>query len=67
MDIQSTRVELAKMILNETSETILEQVKNLFEQEKKAFDAAFERAVADKEAGRTKPHTEVKKKYKKWL
>jgi|AVFP01.1.fsa_nt_gi hypothetical protein len=32
-----------------------------------ALDEALERALADKEAGRTTPHSEIKKKYEKWL
>ncbi len=31
------------------------------------FDLAYARAVKDKESGRTKAHTEVRKKYEKWL
>ena len=33
----------------------------------KAFDEAFERALADKEAGRVVSHEEVRTKYAKWL
>ena len=33
----------------------------------KEFDAAFERALADKETGRVLSHDEVRSKYAKWL
>ena len=36
-------------------------------EEKTAFDLSFERALLDKQEGRTKPHEEVRKKYEKWL
>ena len=32
-----------------------------------AIDLSLKRAITDKEAGRTKPHQEIKKKYEKWL
>lgn len=31
------------------------------------LDLSLDRAMADKEAGRVKPHTEIRKKYEKWL
>ena len=34
---------------------------------KDAIDLSLDRANADKESGRTKPHQEIKNKYEKWL
>ncbi len=31
------------------------------------FDISMNRALLDKEEGRTKSHTEIRKKYEKWL
>jgi len=73
MELQSTRVELAKMVLNETNETILQQIRNLFEQEKSDWwdtiseeeKKEIELGLAQADKGNTKPHEEVMSKYDK--
>ena len=35
--------------------------------EESLFEESFNRAIEDKEMGRTRPHSEVRKKYEKWL
>jgi hypothetical protein len=35
--------------------------------ERSAFDLSMDRALLDKEEGRTESHEEIKKKYEKWL
>jgi len=68
MDIQSTRLELIKLLLEEKRESVLEKVSQLLSKEEATeFDQAFERSLADKAAGRTVSHKEVQQKYAKWL
>ena len=68
MDIQSTRLELIKLLLEEKRESVLEKVSQLLSKEEASeFDQAFERSLEDKAAGRTVAHKEVQQKYAKWL
>jgi hypothetical protein len=75
MNLQSEKLEVAKMVLDTNNKSILMRIKNIFETEKidlwdeipsqvtKDVDEAFLQA----NSGFGKPHNEVMKKYKKWL
>ncbi len=75
MNLQSEKLEVAKLVLATENKTILMQIKSIFETEKIDFwddlphkiKADVDEALQQSKAGLGKPHKEVMKKYKKWL
>ena len=75
MDIQAEKLELVKRLLDTDDESVLQEVKNVFESHEKDFwsdlpehvKAGIERAKKQAEAGMLTPHDEVMKKYAKYL
>ena len=74
MDIQAEIKWIQNELPKVTDPELIAAFKNLllFRQKLQAerelgFEAAYERAITDKEAGRTSPHEDVKKKYERWL
>jgi len=75
MDIQTEKIALAKRLLETDDESILQQVKDIFEgHEHDLWDelpehvkAGIERAQKQANEGLLTPHDEVMKKYAKYL
>lgn len=75
MDIQTEKISLVKRLLETDDETILQQVKDVFEHNEKDFwndlpqhvKAGIEQSKKQAEAGMLTPHDEVMKKYAKYL
>ena len=75
MDIQTEKLQLVKRLLDTDDETVLQQVKDIFENNKKDFwndlpdhvKNGIERARKQAETGLLIPHEEVMKKYAKYL
>lgn len=72
MDIQTTKLELMRLLLNTQKEKVLTQIKEIFEQqEKELFDelsdvekSAIEEGLQQIEQGKVKPHNEVMTKFR---
>ena len=76
MDIQSTKLELMRLLLNTQKEQVLQRVKEIFEQEEdvdfwdnldEELKASIERGLSESDRGEVKSHEVVMEKYKKWL
>lgn len=75
MNIATTKIELAKQILNAENKTLIKYIQSLFETQDMDFwdelpervKRSAERGLAQADAGELKSHSEVMKKYKKWL
>ncbi|HTD99377.1 MAG TPA: hypothetical protein VK668_08810 [Mucilaginibacter sp.] len=75
MDIQTEKLELVKRLLDTDDESVIQQVKEVFETHEKDFwndlpehvKAGIERAKKQADAGLLTPHEEVMKKYVKYL
>lgn len=75
MDIQTEKIALVKRLLDTDDESILNQVKEVFENNEKDFwndlpdhvKAGIDRARKQADAGLLTPHDEVMKKYAKYL
>lgn len=75
MNLQSEKLEIAKLVLSTENKTILMQIKTIFETEKVDFweelpnkiKADVDEALLQSKAGIGKTNNEVMKKYKKWL
>lgn len=76
MDIQSTKLELMRMLLNTQKESVLERLKKVFEDEEGTdfwdeldpdLRTSVERGLRQSANGQVKSHEEVMKKYSKWL
>jgi hypothetical protein len=75
MNIQTEKIELAKRLLDTDDESIIKQVKDIFESHEKDFwnelpehvKAGIEKSRKQAEEGLLTPHNEVKKRYTKYL
>jgi hypothetical protein len=75
MDIQTEKLELVKRLLDTDDESVIQQVKEIFESHEKDFwndlpehvKAGTERARKQADAGLLTPHEEVMKKYTRYL
>jgi len=75
MNISVTKVELAKNLLDTNSEVILKHVKailnsyktDLWDELNESQKQSVKKAQKQLEKGEGKSHTDVMKKYKKWL
>ena len=75
MNIQTEKIELAKMLLETDDEKLLEQIKNLFEKREKDFwedlpnhvKGGIENSLKQAKEGLITPHADVMKKYEKYL
>ena len=75
MDIQTEKIELAKLLLQTNSEKLIKKVKAIFKSEQKDWwdeisdeeKLAVEKGIEQLDSGKGIPHSEVMKKYKKWL
>ena len=71
MDIQAEKIELVKRLLDTEDETVIREVKGIFESHEKDFwnelpdhvKAGIKRSRKQAEAGLLTPHDEVMKKY----
>lgn len=80
MDIQATKIELAQMLLSETRESVLQEIRLLLSKSdeivayttagepltKSDYDGSLEEAEHEIKAGRVIDHEELKKKVKTW-
>jgi hypothetical protein len=75
MDIQTEKIELTKRLLDTDDESVIKQVKDIFESHEKDFwnelpenvKAGIERSRKQADAGLFTPHEEVMKKHTKYL
>jgi len=75
MNIQTEKIELVKRLLDTDDESVIQQVKEVFEIHEKDFwndlpehvKTGIERAKKQAQAGLLTPHDEVMKKYTKYL
>jgi len=75
MDLQTEKIELAKRLLETEDEAVLLQIKEVFDNSDKDFwtdlpehvKAGIERGKKQADDGKLIPHTEVMKKYAKYL
>ena len=75
MSLQSDKLEIAKLVLSTENKSVLMQIKSIFETEKIDFwdelpdsiKKDVNEGLLQSKKGLGKPHTEVLKKYKKWL
>jgi predicted transcriptional regulator len=75
MDISSTKLQLAKKLLDTEDKEVLKYIKALFETRTtdwwdglpKEVQKSIEIGLKQAEKGETVPHDQVMKKYKKWL
>jgi hypothetical protein len=75
MDLQTEKIELAKCLLETDDETILFQIKEVFENRNKGFwndlpdnvKAGIERGRKQAAESKLTPHDEVMKKYAKYM
>ncbi len=75
MSIATTKVELAKRLLNTNNKSIINYIKAIFETQSTDWweelpdevKASIEKGLKQSEKGETIPHTQVMKKYSKWL
>jgi hypothetical protein len=75
MNIQTEKIELVKRLLDTDDESIIKQVKDIFESHEKDFwnelpehvKAGIEKSRKQAEEGLLTPHNEVKKRYTKYL
>jgi hypothetical protein len=75
MDLQTQKIELAKMLLDTEDIDLLSEIKVLFEQREKDFwpelpehvKKGIEKSLQQSKEGLVIPHEEVMKKYAKYL
>ncbi len=75
MDIATVKLELTKQLLDTNDKDILNQIiaifstceENWFEELPSEIQASVKRGLKQAKEGNTVPHSEVMKKYKKWL
>ncbi|MFW6222466.1 MAG: hypothetical protein ACOC3T_02515 [Bacteroidota bacterium] len=76
MNIQARKLELVQLILNTDRINLLEKVSQILKQEKEAdcwdelplsVQESVKRGMEQAKSGKTRPHSEVMKKYEKWL
>ena len=75
MNIQTEKIELVKRLLDTDDESIIPQVKDIFESHEKFFwdelppqvKAGIEKSRKQANEGLLTPHNEVKKRYIKYL
>lgn len=75
MNLAATKLELTKQLLNTKDTGIINHIKAVFETRTEDWwnelpdeiKTSLDRALKQSEKGETKPHTEVMKKYRKWL
>lgn len=76
MDIQATKLELMRLLLNTQKEQVLQRVKEIFEKEEdvdfwddlnEELKASIERGLSESGRGEVKSHEVVMEKFKKWL
>jgi len=75
MDIQAEKIELVKRLLDTDDESVLQEVKNIFESHEKDFwndlpehvKKGIERSKKQADAGLLTSHEDVMKKYAKYL
>ena len=75
MNISSTKLELAKRLLDTQDKDVLNYIKALFDTRSKDWwdtlptevQLSIEQGIAQADRGETITHKEVMKKYKKWL
>ena len=75
MNIQTEKIELVKRLLDTDDESVIQQVKEVFETHEKDFwndlpeqvKAGIERSRKQAEAGLLTPHEEVMRKHTKYL
>jgi hypothetical protein len=77
MNAQSVKADIIQWITGLDDQSILLELKKIMEQSTKKIDwwdtisveerQSIERGLEDSKNGRTIPHSEVRKKYEKWL
>ena len=75
MNLATTKVELASQLLNTNNKELISHIKAIFDTQEDSWwnclpdkiKASVERALKQSATGDTIPHSEVMKKYKKWL
>ena len=77
MNAQSVKADIIQWITGLDDQSILLELKKIMEQSTKKIDwwdtlsieerQSIERGLEDSKNGRTMPHSEVRKKYEKWL
>ncbi len=76
MNLQARKLELVQMILNTDRPNLLEKVSQILKQEKEAdwwdelplsVQESVKKGMEQAKRGETRPHSEVMKKYQKWL
>jgi hypothetical protein len=75
MNISSTKLELAKRLLDTQDKDVLNYIKALFDTRSKDWwdtlpkevQLSIEKGIEQADKGETIPHAQVMKKYKKWL
>lgn len=76
MNLQARKLELVQMILNTDQPNLLEKVSQILKQEKEAdwwdelplsVQESVKKGMEQAKRGETRPHSEVMKKYQKWL
>ena len=76
MNLQARKLELIQMILNTDRPNLLEKVSQILKQEKEAdwwdelplsVQESVKKGMEQAKRGETRPHSEVMKKYQKWL
>ena len=75
MDVQATKLELIRLLLNTQKEQVLLRIKDIFEQQEdvdfwgnldEELKASIERGLSQSERGEVRSHEAVMEKYKKW-
>jgi hypothetical protein len=75
MDLAVTKIELAKKLLNTNDKDLINYIKSIFSTQSGEWwdelpadvKASIERGLKQADKGEGIPHSEVMKKYKKWL
>jgi len=76
MNLQAMKLELVQMILNTDQPNLLEKVSQILKQEKEtdwwvelplSVQESVKKGMEQAKRGETRPHSEVMKKYQKWL
>ncbi len=75
MKLSKQREELARRILETEDKNVIKYIQAIFDNDVDKWEQelpeyvkkSIEKGLADADAGRTTPHSEVMKKYKKWL
>lgn len=76
MNLQARKLELVQLILNTDRPNLLEKVSQILKQEEEAdwwdelplsVQKSVKRGMEQAKRGETRPHSEVMKKYEKWL